>query len=419
MNVLLLNQCFYPDVMATAQQLADLAQGLVREGHNVTVIANDRGYDNPSIRFPRRETWNGIKIIRIPSVALGKGAKWRRALSFASFLTQCAIRLLFQPRFDAVVALTAPPLISVLATLFLQLKGGRLFLWIMDLNPDQAIAAGWLSESSLPARGLAMLLRYSLGHADMIIVLDRFMKRRLLAKGIPDERISVMPPWTLDEVIAYDPKGREAFRERNNLSESFVVMYSGNHSPCHPLDTLLAAAKKLADRSDIVFCFVGGGSEFSKVERYASEHGLTSVRCLRYQRLEDLSASLSAADLHVVVMGDPFTGIIHPCKVYNILRIGTPFLYVGPEQGHIVDILAQVGSGCFAYEARHGDVESVVEHILAASQTGRYSGVNKLPLAKNYSRAALLPPLIELLESGTVSQISDFYEPPALTRKLG
>ena len=51
--------------MATAQQLSDLAVGLVKEGHSVTVITGDRGYDDPSQRFARRETWHGIKIARI------------------------------------------------------------------------------------------------------------------------------------------------------------------------------------------------------------------------------------------------------------------------------------------------------------------------------------------------------------------
>ena len=56
MKVLLLNQCFYPDVAATAQHLADLAVELAAGGHDVTVISSDRGYDNPAIRFLRGET---------------------------------------------------------------------------------------------------------------------------------------------------------------------------------------------------------------------------------------------------------------------------------------------------------------------------------------------------------------------------
>ncbi|HEX9423171.1 MAG TPA: glycosyltransferase [Pyrinomonadaceae bacterium] len=182
MKILLLNQCFYPDVVATAQQLTDLAVGLANEGHDVTVIASDRGYDDPSQRFPRRETWNGLKIIRISSLTLGKQTRWRRAATFATFLVNCALRLLVSPRYDVVVALTSPPLISFLGSLFVRLKGGKFFFWVMDLNPDEAIAAGWLKADSLPARILSYLLRYSLLQAERVIVLDRFMQCRIIEK---------------------------------------------------------------------------------------------------------------------------------------------------------------------------------------------------------------------------------------------
>jgi hypothetical protein len=46
MKVLLLNQCFYPDVVATSQHLTDLAIELVKSGHQVTVLASRRGYDD-------------------------------------------------------------------------------------------------------------------------------------------------------------------------------------------------------------------------------------------------------------------------------------------------------------------------------------------------------------------------------------
>src|SRR3954451_14666343 len=111
-------------------------------------------------------------------------------------------------------------------------------------------------------------------------------------------------------------------------------MDAGNHSPFHPLDTLLETAKQSAYDTRIAFCFVGGGSEFGKVQQFAAVHGLENIVCLPYQPLEQLAGSLSAADLHVVVMGDPFVGIIHPCKIYNVLAIGSPVLYIGPEESH-------------------------------------------------------------------------------------
>src|SRR4029077_17850537 len=114
------------------------------------------------------------------------------------------------------------------------------------------------------------------------------------------------------------------FRSHNDLSEKFVVMYAGNHSPCHPLDTLLDAAKTLRARDDIVFCFVGGGSEFSKVEEFARASRLKNILCLPYQPQTELSGVLSAADLHVVIMGEGYQGLVHPCKIYNILTVGSP-----------------------------------------------------------------------------------------------
>jgi hypothetical protein len=143
-------------------------------------------------------------------------------------------------------------------------------------------------------------------------------------------------------------------------------MYSGNHSPCHPLDTLLQAAHLLKSSRQIVFVFVGGGSEYRKIEAQIKDHPCDNIVCLPYQAREELAASLSAADMHVVVMGDPFVGIVHPSKIYNILAIGTPVLYVGPARSHVTDLFQHLHPAPHLYSARHGDAGAVVKHVIAA-----------------------------------------------------
>jgi putative colanic acid biosynthesis glycosyltransferase WcaI len=403
LKILLLNQCFYPDVVSTAQHLTDLATALVSRGHQVTVIASDRGYDDPAVRFKRHERWNGIEIIRIPSLSFGKNGKWRRAFNFGSFLLVCSLRLLTLRGFDLTIALTSPPLISFLAALFVKIEGGKFCFWVMDLNPDEAIAAGWLDEKSLTSRLLQRMLRYSVRVATTTLVLDRFMKERVVAKGVDAERITIVPPWSHDDAVEYSEAGREAFRQQHGLSDKFVVMYSGNHSPCHPLDTLLSAARKLEIRSEIVFCFVGGGSEHVKVR----ESGLSNVKCLPYQPLDELSNSLSAADLHVVVMGEKFAGIVHPCKVYNILAVGSPVLYIGPEPSHVTDIASQHGT---FFRARHGEIDAVVVAILEATQ------VRSRKPVKSFSKQTLLSELIALIETGQELQEMKDIEVSTVTR---
>jgi len=398
MRILLLNQCFHPDVVSTAQHLTDLALGLASKGHKVTVLASRRGYDDPARRFSARETWRGIDIIRIPSLGFGKAGKWWRCLDFATYLLICFVRLMFLPRHDLTVALTSPPLISFFGALFVKLRGGRFCFWVMDLNPDEGIELGWVRENSPIARLLQTFLKYSLRCSDRVIALDRFMRDRIISKGTPAERVTVLPPWSHDEEIRYDEAGRKAFRDVHGLTEKFVVMYSGNHSACHPLDALLAAAGRLNREEKIIFCFVGGGSEFQKVKDFARDNALTNVLCLPYQARDDLSGSLSAADLHVVVMGDRFRGLVHPCKIYNIVAIGAPFLYIGPEESHVSDLMQRHSHGLNVRSARHGAVEEVVAHIQAAAAAGPFRTIPSQELASHFSYHALLPQMISVLE---------------------
>jgi colanic acid biosynthesis glycosyl transferase WcaI len=380
MKILLLNQAFWPDIVASAQQLTMLARRLSERGHQVTVVTGDRGYDDPKSVFARRETWNSVKIERIPAITLGKGSHWRRALNFGSFLVTCSARLALMPRQDVCIALTSPPLISWLGSLFVRLKGGELIFWPLDLNPDEAIAAGWLKATSPAAKFLGFLLNQSMQRARTIIALDELMKERIVAKGISASKIDVIPP-AADSAVCYDAAGRKEFRRTHELEDKFVVMYAGNHSPCHPLDTLLSAARDLKSRDDIIFLFVGGGSELPKVQAFARSNALRNILCLPYQPQARLPALLSAADLHVVVMGNAFGGIVHPSKVYNILKIGSPFLFIGPEKSFVSEIIDGQDGEQFAVSARHGEIDKVVGCISEAA--GRHARVHQDQLSRS------------------------------------
>jgi glycosyltransferase involved in cell wall biosynthesis len=407
MKILLLNQAFHPDVVSSGQHLADLALALADRGHAVTVVTSRRAYDNPHVRFARRERWNGIKIIRVGSTGFGKGAKWKRAADFASFLACCSLRLATLPRQHAVVALTSPPLISFIGACVARVWRSRFFYWVMDLNPDEAIAAGWLRADSPAARVLNWMSRFSFRSAERIVALDHFMRERIMAKGLAPDRLAVIPPWSHDGEVRFDEERRERFRRAHGLEDKFVVMYSGNHSPCHPLDTLLAAAGRLAKERDIVFCFIGGGSEWTRIHRTTGPQDKgtigpwSNIVCLPYQPLDQLAGSLSAADLHVVVMGERFVGIVHPCKIYNILAVGAPLLYLGPRPCHVTEILETMGGDRFGCAA-HGQVQEVLNQIHRLRDLTRSRPRERAEgFCATFSKEALLPRLLAILEGGT------------------
>jgi colanic acid biosynthesis glycosyl transferase WcaI len=399
MRVLLLNQCFHPDHVATSQYLTELALGLVKEGHEVTAVASSRGYDDPARRYPVREQWRGVEIHRIWTPGLGKKSRWRRFVDFAAFWLSATWILLKLPRFDVTVCLTSPPLISSLGTLAAVVKGGQVVPWVMDLNPDEAVAAGWLKAGGLPERIMSALQRWSFGKAARIVVLDRFMAERVRQKGVGADVIHTDAPWSHDEALRYDAQMRQAFRQEHRLEDKFVVMYSGNHSPCNPLDTLLQATERLAQDPRFHFMFVGGGSEQQKVRRFAEEKQLRNIQILPYQPINRLSGSLSSADVHVIVLGEPFVGMIHPCKIYNVLSLGLRHLCIGPAECHLTDLAAEVGDKRYSLTGKHGQVEELVQSLKQAISVGPLEPSAELQqLASRYSYHKLLPRLIQVVK---------------------
>jgi colanic acid biosynthesis glycosyl transferase WcaI len=401
-NVLILNQSFYPDVVSVAQHAADLAADLAAAGHSVTVVASQRGYDNPADRFPARESWRGCSIRRVRGTAFGKSHKAGRLADALTLLLGFLWELIRLPRFDVIVAMTQPPLVAVVAAAVARVKGSRLISWIMDLNPDEAIAAGWLRGDSAAALILSAALRFSLNSSDRIVVLDRYVRSRIAAKGIPPEKIAIIPPWSHDTHVGYDPAGGAAFRAAHGLADKFVVMYAGNLSIVHPVATLLEAAARLREHAGIVFCFVGGGLGRHEVEAFVRAHGLSNIVLLPYQPLDTLAAALSAADLHAIVMGDAMPGIVHPCKIYNVLAVGSSFLYIGPCASHVGEIVAGLRTPGAAYQVPHGDPAAAAAILDAVGRNQRHIP-ELLEAARPFSHDILAPRLAELISSGAAT----------------
>ena len=125
MHFLLLNQTFYPDELATSQQLLDLSRFLIREGHRVSVIADSRGYENRKLRHPAFETFEtfeGIEIHRVYSSGFGKKRIALRLMDALTFDLSLLIKLVFFPKVDYVVSFTSPPLVGFIGVLYAKLK---------------------------------------------------------------------------------------------------------------------------------------------------------------------------------------------------------------------------------------------------------------------------------------------------------
>ena len=398
MKILLINQTFYPDPSSTGQHLTDLACDLAGGGWKVTVLTGRRGYTEPHPLFPAKEVYKGIRIKRVCRVAFGKKYPILRILEAFLLNVVFAWNLLWMGSFDRVVALTTPPLVGAIALIYAKVKNIPFIYWVMDLNPDQAIRLGWLSQRSLRAKGMEALSRTILAKAERVIVLDEFMREKVLAKVKINDKIHVIPPWPHDEDLETIPHHRNLFRLSLNIQQKFIVMYSGNHSLCHPLDTILEAALILKYDPSFCFLFVGGGVRFKEVTRFKTKNELKNILQFPHVDRDQLKHSLSAADLHTVVMGEPFVGIVHPCKIYGIMKIGRPFVYIGPKESSIGRLVSSKNLG---YQVNHYDSEQLVQIIQQSRQLNSQEkdeiSKNQKSLAVDFSRRKLTSQLTNII----------------------
>lgn len=363
-RILVLSQVYVPDPTAVGQYLADAAEALAARGHDVRVITSARGFDDPSQKYPLRETLGGVEVVRMPFSSFGKKSIAHRLLGMVVFLTQALARGLFTPRLGAILVSTSPPLASFAAVVIGALRGVPITYWAMDLNPDQMIQLGRIKETSLAARVFDFFNRLILRRAAHVVALDRFMGDRLCRKHDVSDKLTVMPPWPHAEHDGAVPHDENPFRREHGVDGKFVVMYSGNHALTNPIETILDAAVRMQDRDGLVFMFIGGGVRKKSVEETIAKHSPTNVISLPYQPLETIRYSLSAADVHLVTLGDAVVGCVHPCKVYGALALSRPILYAGPKPSHVTDLLFEDDPAQrIGWSIEHGDVDGAIRAI--------------------------------------------------------
>ena len=374
-NFLIITQVFRPDPAAVGQYFDEAAQAIAGTGAEVTILTANRGYDNPKEKFAAIEARDGIQIQRLPLSSFGKTSIPLRIFAQLSFLVQCILRGLFARKLTDLLVSTSPPMAAITAVIIGLFRPKlKVHYWVMDINPDQAIALGTFSPKHPLVQALDWLNRRILKRADSIIVLDRFMQARLerkLKRPTEDLRspIQVIPPWPMDDYLETVAHSENSFRKEQGWEDKFVVMHSGNHSLVHPLDTILDAADALKGDPRFVFVFIGGGRGKKIVDARLREqsNGASNIISLPYQSLDQIRYSLSAADLHIVSLGNEMSGIVHPCKIYGILSIGRPVLTLGPNESYLSDI---TGDNEVGWSIRHGDVDGVVAALqTAAAQT--------------------------------------------------
>jgi glycosyltransferase involved in cell wall biosynthesis len=266
-------------------------------------------------------------VERVWSTRFGRAGLVGRALDYLTFYLSAFIALL-KHRHAVVVAMTDPPLMSVVAAV----ASKRVVNWVQDLFPEVAESLGIRAP-----RVLRTLRDWSLRRARANVVLGELMAAR-----VPNA--SVIHNFA-DADLAPQP--------RPVSNNAFVVGYSGNLGRAHELETIMGAMQRLPE---VRFLFIGGGAQLETLKSAAG----ANVTFRPYAPREELSTSLSAADAHLVSLKPSLEGLVLPSKFYGVLAVGRPVLFVGASDGELARIIDEHRCGIVI---ETGDVEGLMNAI--------------------------------------------------------
>jgi glycosyltransferase involved in cell wall biosynthesis len=355
MHIAFINRYFHPDLSGAAQMLTQLAEDLDAKGETVTVITSGTAHVPETVFLPKRSLHKGIQIIRVRSTNLGSQRAWTRMVDYAALWT--AFRLHGQ---HALVVLSDPPLLSVLAVIVGRLKHVKTYCWLHDVYPDIAIRANVLPKGFV-TDWLRQVARWSLRRTQRVVVLGRCMQQHLVTNGLSDDNITRIPNWADGKQIRpLDPDDNE-FLDCHGLKGRYVVMYSGNLGTVHEFSTILEMIRQTKQYADIAYCFIGDGPQKPFLVETVRREGLKNVLFLPYEMQERLRFSLTAADLHLVSLRQEMAGLSVPSKLYGIMAAGRPIIFVGPEQSESALLIQEAQCGTVI---NPGDVAGAVGALL-------------------------------------------------------
>lgn len=315
MRIVLLNQFFWPDLVATSQMLTDMARVLAKDHEVVAICSKTNSAEVDSDQRPE------VTIVHVRGMAFGR-SKPARLASYLLFMTGAmrhGIRLQHQ---DAYITLTTPPMLPVIGSVFARFRRIRHVIWEMDIYPDIATDIGYFKKDGIIDRLFGCALDWSRRRAAAIIVLGEDMKARLVARGIAESKIHIAENWAdgVEITPTLFPEG------------PLVIHYSGNLGLAHETATITTIIGRLRNHSSFRFVFAGGGPQRPALEHFCQSEGIHNVEFRPYCPRAELGRSLAEGHIGLVTQIPETVGSIVPSKIYGIMAAGRPLLYVGPQE---------------------------------------------------------------------------------------
>ena len=333
MKILFFSHYYAPEGNAPATRVCALCERWVTAGHDVTVVTCPPNVPNGVVyegyaNKRTSEIVNGVRVERVKLyIAANKGAV-KRMFNFASYFFKALLAALRLPKPDVVIATSPQIFCGYAGVWYKRLRRVPLVIEVRDIWPESMEAVG----AKIPRLAYKMLeaVEWAMYRAaNKIVTVGEGYKARLMEKGVPEEKMSIIMNGT--DLAAYSPRPKnEELLKAHGVAGKFVVSYIGTVGMACGLEVVLDAAEKcgrMEQTKHVVFVVVGDGAHREALEAAAKQRGLGNIVFTGRQpkrSMPDWIASSDASLVHLKASG-LFTTVM-PSKIFESAGCKRPII---------------------------------------------------------------------------------------------
>lgn len=344
MKIVLVSEFFYPYRTSTQKILTELAEDFIEYGLEVDVLTTKNAYREEKQNLKKYEIYKGINIKRIFSTEGNRDSKIGRLLSYITFTSNVFLNLLFKKDYDKILFVSNPPLVPYIGYLIKKIRGKEYIYLVHDIYPDVAEKLGIIQKGSFISKAMNHMNDKIYKNAERIITLGKDMKQIIVNKGIDEKKIKIVTNWA-DSTVNFEKEVDNKFYESNNLGNKFNVLYTGNISRVHAIDTIIDLARKLKDNKNIQFTFIGDGNRKQYLIDLKEKEGLHNIQLGNYMFGEEYNNLLNCADVFITTLQQGIEGLGVPSKTYTYMSVAKPLIAIMSSDSEIGSMITKYNLG--------------------------------------------------------------------------
>lgn len=369
-----------------------MAQSLIRNGHQVTMVCGSSsngqtGLTQPFVKGVRRGIVDGINIIEFKLSYSNSSTFAQRVSLFLKFAYK-SVKVAMTEEYDVIFATTTPLTASIPGIVAKWLRRKPFVFEVRDLWPELPKAMGVI-KNPIILWLMSVLEWVSYHSADRLIGLSPGIVDGITSRGINREKVAMIPNGCDLDIFAIEPDG---WRPEGVSKTDMMAIFTGTHGLANGLDAVIDVASELQSRKQqhIKLVLVGNGMKKAALQKRAKELKLSNI--IFHDRIDKtrLAGLMSEADIGLQILANvpAFYYGTSPNKFFDYIAAGLPVLNNYP--GWLAELIKQEDAGYTVSPESPIQFADALEKAALNREKLKQMGKNAQVLAKReFDRAKL------------------------------